>query len=83
MEPSPNPLWLSALEASTREGLSTLSVLPTPDGVVALKRADGSFAVLAEDDLLAGIMRLVDRTTGAVATYPDVDALLDAGWALD
>ena len=75
--------WSDHLRAATREGLSTLSVLPTPDGAVALKHVGGDFALLAEDDLLAGTLRLIDRRTSAVSTFPDADALVDAGWALD
>ncbi len=48
-----------------------------------LRAIGGAFALLAEDDLLADVLRLVDRRTGAVLTFPDVDALVAAGWTLD
>jgi len=75
--------WPEELKTATREGLSTLSILPTPGGAVALKHVGGAFALLAEDDLLAGTLRLVDRRTGEVSIYPGADALGEAGWALD
>ncbi len=75
--------WSDDLRIATRDGLASLSVLPTRDGAVALKHVGGAAALLAEDDLLFSALRLVDRRTGVVSTFADADALVDAGWVLD
>lgn len=77
-----NP-WSDYLGAATRDGLSTLSVLPTLDGPVVLKHVGGASALLAENDLMTGVLPFVDQRTGAVSTFPNVDVLVAAGWALD
>ncbi len=75
--------WSEAAQATTRENLTSLAILPTPDSEIALKHSDGAFATLAEDDLLAGRFRLTDRRSGEVSNFASVDDLIGAGWVLD
>ena len=75
--------WSDEAIARTREGLVTLSCLPARGGEVALKHGGGSFAMLAEADLLAGRLVLRDRRTGTLTRFDTVADLLAAGWVLD
>ncbi len=74
--------WSAEARAATRATLDGSALVGMVDWI-AFKNRDGRFALLADADLLAGRLSLVDRVTSAVLTYPDIDALLDAGWAVD
>ncbi len=74
--------WSDEARAATRAALSTQSSLPIGKGI-AFKHANGPFALMTDDDGLAGRLVLTDRRSGAVATFQTVDALLDAGWVVD
>ena len=74
--------WSVEARAATRATLDGSALAGIGDRI-AFKNRDGHFALLADTDLLAGRLRLVDRVTSVVSAYPDVDALLDAGWAVD
>lgn len=74
--------WSMDARAATRATLDGSALAGIGDRI-AFKNHDGRFALLADADLLAGRLRLVDRATSVVSIYPDIDALLDAGWAID
>ena len=74
--------WSLEARAATRATLDGSTLAGIGDRI-AFKNRDGHFALLADTDLLAGRLRLVDRVTSVASTYPDIDALLDAGWAID
>ena len=74
--------WSVEARAATRATLDGSALAGSGDRI-AFKNHDGRFALLADADLLAGRLRLVDRVTDVVSAYPEVDALLDAGWAVD
>jgi len=75
--------WSAEAGAATRKALATLSILPTATGQIAFKHVDGGFALMAEEDLLAGRLALADRRSGAVTAFAGVDALVASGWVLD
>ena len=77
------PAWSAAQRAKTREALATLSVLRALTGRIAFKHMDGAFALMLEEDLLAGRLALADRRSGIIIVFADVDALVDAGWVID
>ncbi len=75
--------WSDELRAATRRMIDTLDILPLGDGV-AFKHIDGRrYGAIALDDFVAGRLRIVERRSGMETTFPDADALVAAGWAID
>ena len=78
-----NAEWSDALKASTREAIETLDVMPSREGRVAFKHVGGGFASIDIRDLFRGVLRVVDRRTGAETVFANADQLIQAGWAID
>lgn len=76
-----NPSWSEGLQQQTRDAIAQLPM--TPDGNIHFKHSTlgGAFATLG--DLCND--RLVLRSKGGaeVQQFDDVEALLQAGWAVD
>lgn len=75
--------WSDSLKAQTREVVENRGVLASRDGYLHLKHIISGFGVMLEDDILRGILRVVDARTGAETTFVNADELIAAGWALD
>lgn len=73
--------WSSRLSESTRQALQDIPV--SPDGLLHLKNLDGCYASIDVLDLIARTYRLRRKSGDGEWTYPDVDAVLAAGWAID
>jgi hypothetical protein len=77
------PSWSDELTAQTREMIANRDTMTAQNGQLCLKRVPSGFGAIAEDDLLRGVIKVVDRRTGAETIFADADALIAAGWAID
>ncbi len=75
--------WSDELKAQTRDLIDGGGPIGTPDGSLALKHIASGFGIITEDDLVNGVLRVVDRETKAETTFASVDELIAAGWAID
>ena len=78
---TPIPNWSETLQAQTRDALEQLPV--TPDGMLHFKHAVLGFASADLGDLMHDRLLLRARTGHGEYDFLDVDALLEAGWAID
>ena len=53
------------------------------DGQVHLKHINTGFATMTKADLFQGTLKITNKQTKEQTTYPTVDALIEAGWAID
>ena len=74
--------WSQSLQTRTRECIDEASVSPL-DGRLHFKNLDGRYAAMSLDNLLSGNLSLADKADGEVSTFHSVDALIEAGWAVD
>ena len=75
--------WSDDLKAQTRDVIEGRGMFVSRDGRLHLKHVTSAFGTVAEDDLVRGVLRLVDRQTGAETTFANADALIAAGWVID
>jgi hypothetical protein len=75
--------WSDDLKAWTREAIEDQYVLASRDGHLHLKHSTFGFGVIASSDLRRGVLRVIDKRTGAKVTFVDADALLADGWVTD
>ena len=75
------PHWSGTLQAQTREALQQLPV--TRDGMLHFKHAALGYAGADLVDLMADRLLLRARTGEGQYNFSDVDAVLQAGWAID
>lgn len=81
--PSTTNDWSDQLKARTRDVIGSWDILDARDGRLHLKHVVSGFGVMMEDDVQRGVLKVVDRRTGAETTFASVDELIAAGWALD
>lgn len=73
--------WSEALQHQTRKAIEQLPV--TPDGRLHFKHATLGYAYATYDDLCRDRLVLQAKNNSDEERFVDVDALLQAGWALD
>ncbi len=78
---TPIPNWSEALQAQTRDALEKVPL--TPDGMLHFKHGALGFASADLGDLMHDRLLLSTRTGHGKYAFPDADALIEAGWALD
>lgn len=83
MNTRPTNGWSDGLKAQTRDVIEGRGLFVPHDGQLHLKHATADFGTIAGDDLARGVLRVIDRQTGAATTFADADALLAAGWVID
>jgi hypothetical protein len=71
--------WSEGLQQQTRDAIAQLPV--TADGCLHFKHVTLGYAYATYEDLCDN--RLIANKGGDVYRFVDVDALLQAGWALD
>jgi hypothetical protein len=79
MHPSSN--WSESLQQRTREAIAQLPL--TPDGNIHFKHATLGFAYATLNDLMNDQLVLRSKAGNQVFTFDNVDALIQAAWALD
>jgi hypothetical protein len=83
MNTRPTSDWSASLKAQTRDVIERRGMFVSRDGRLHLKHVASTFGTIAEDDLARGVLRVVDRQTGAETTFANADALIAAGWVID
>ena len=74
-------IWSEALQDQTRQVIDAMPV--TVDGLLHLKHPTQGFAHLDIDDLCQGNLVFHTKHDGGNLVFDDVEALLNAGWAMD
>jgi len=67
----------------TREMIAYHDTIAARNGQLCLKHITSGFGTIAEDDLLGGVIKVIDRQTGAETIFADADAMIAAGWVID
>ena len=73
--------WSETLQQQTRDAIAQLPV--TPDGKLHFKHPTLGGACATLRDLCDDRLLLKSKTGGDEHRFDDVDALLQAGWAID
>ena len=73
--------WSERLQQETRNAIEQLPV--TADGCLHFKHATLGCAYATDDDLCNGRLVLLTKNGGDFYHFAVVDALMQAGWALD
>ena len=81
MTTHPTSPWSENLQQLTRDAIEQIPV--TPDGCLHFKHASLGFAYATLTDLMDDRLVLRGRQAGDSYPFAQVDALLEAGWALD
>lgn len=79
---TPETNWSAELQQQTRNAINELRVSPF-DGLLHFKNHDGHFSALTLNHLLSGRLTITDKQSAQIYDYANVDALIDAGWAID
>ena len=77
----PKSSWSESLQQQTREAIAQIPV--TPDGCLHFKHPTLGFAHATLDDLSHDRLLLRSKTGSDEQRFDDVEALLQAGWAVD
>ncbi len=75
--------WSDKLNDQTREIIKFRDPLSTRNGQLHLKHITSGFATMTKADLTQATLTLTNKQTKEQTTYPTVDALIEAGWAID
>ena len=81
MTTHPTSHWSESLQQQTREAIAQLPV--TPDGHLHLKHPTLGYARATLDELSHDRLLLRSKTESDEHRFDDVEALLQAGWAVD
>jgi hypothetical protein len=81
MEKHAAPVWSAALQQQTRDAIEQLPL--TPDGKLHFKHPTLGGACASLNDLLNDQLLLQVKMGGDLYQFVNVEALLQAGWALD
>lgn len=79
----PTDNWSDALKAQTRDVIEVRGLFVPRDGKLHLKHAVSGFGTIAGDDLARGVLKVIDRRTGAEIIFASADELVAAGWVID
>ena len=77
------PTWSDELRAQTRDIIANRDTITARNGQLCLKHITSGFGIIPEHDLLHGVIKVVDRQTGAETTFANADELIAAGWVVD
>ena len=83
MKTRPTNEWSADLKAQTRDVIEGRGMFVSRDGRLHLKHATSAFGTIAENDIRRGVLKVVDRQTGAETTFASADDLIAAGWVID
>ncbi len=73
--------WSDNLIQETRNAIGDCFV--TPQGVLHMKNLDGSYGTIQLGNLVSNRFLIEDAKSDAEHLFPTVDALIEAGWAID
>ncbi|GJE62072.1 hypothetical protein [Methylobacterium trifolii] len=75
--------WSDDLKDQTREAVANFWPHIEKWGKLRLKHLNGRFSTIESYELDRGVIRLVDTKSKLFSDYKNVDALINAGWAVD
>lgn len=81
MTRQPTSTWSENLQQQTREAIEHIAV--TPDGHLQFKHPTMGYAYATLDDLIHDRLVLRSKAGSDEHRFAGVDALLQAGWAVD
>ena len=81
MTTHPTSHWSESLQQQTREAIEQIPV--TPDGHLHFKHPTLGYAYATLDELSLDRLLLRSKIGSDVYRFDDVEALLQAGWAVD
>ncbi len=73
--------WSETLQQQTRDAIAQMPV--TPDGRIHFKQPTLGYAYATLDDLMQERLLLHAKTSAESYRFEAVEALLQAGWAID
>jgi hypothetical protein len=73
--------WSASLQEQTREAIDEMRV--APDGMLHLKHKALGYGSITMESLASESLVLRSKNTDTDIRFDDVQALLDAGWAID
>ena len=73
--------WSESLQLQTRKAVAQQPV--TPDGCLHFKHPAMGYAYVSTDNLVYNRLILRSKNCGDEYQFPGIDALLQAGWAVD
>ena len=80
---SPANDWSDELKERTWDAVEGRDIFAPRDGQLCLKHITSGFGTIAQEHLWGGVLKVVDRQTGAETSYANADELIAAGWAVD
>ncbi len=83
MDTHPTNDWSDDLKAQTRDAIEGRGLFVSRDGYLHLMHAASTAGTIAEGDLARGVLRVVERRTGAETTFANAAELIAAGWVID
>ena len=81
MTTHPISCWSESLKQQTRQAIAQIPV--TPDGHIHFKHPTFGYAYATLDDLFNNCLLLRAKTGSDERRFAEVEALLQAGWAID
>ena len=81
MTTHPASSWSESLQQQTRDAIEQMPV--TPDGRIHFKHPTLGYAYATLDDLFNDCLILRSKTGSDEHLFAEVEALLQAGWAID
>ena len=76
--------WSEGLKATTFKMINSRGIeFISFDNKLHIKHISSGYAFIKMEDLYNGLLRVVDKTTGAEVVYPNADDLIKDGWAVD
>ena len=81
MTTHPASSWSESLQQQTRDAIEQMPV--TPDGRIHFKHPTLGYAYATFDDLFNDCLTLRSKTGIDEYRFAEVEALLQAGWAID
>ena len=75
--------WSKETREKTRDAMTGLEPIIVRDGQIYLKHFTSGFATMTEANHFEGVLKITNKQTNEQTTFPTIDALIDAGWAID
>ena len=79
-----NRKWSEELKRQTREIIDNQGMdFFCPDLKLHMKNLDSRYGYIAIENLLQGVIKVVDNETGVERLFDSSDELIDSGWVID
>lgn len=79
-----NRKWSEGLKQQTREIIDNQGMdFFCPDFKLHMKNLDSRYGYITIENLLQGVIKVVDNKTGVERLFDSGDELIDSGWVID